>query len=236
MKSTKKEKYLLDKSNQAYLYIKELQTSKEIIQKRTKTANLIKQKLINQNTKNNFKNSVMFRPTLNKASQEKKVLNNHKKQLGIMNDPNNPYSIYYPNKFLEQKYNVEIGVKGFINGVPIIDVRKKKEEKKPRKHFELKKIKYYNITYNNDNYYEIKKYKENISQNSSKKIKKGNDEMIDNNEENNLNDDNNINNEEDFDDDISNEEIDKMFNTNQKDFFKFRKDIKEGKLYIINVF
>ena len=60
--------------------------------------------------------------------------------------------------------------------------------------------------------------------------------MIDNNEENNLNDDNNINNEEDFDDDISNEEIDKMFNTNQKDFFKFRKDIKEGKLYIINVF
>ena len=71
----------------------------------------------------------MFRPTLNKASQEKKVLNSHKKQLGIMNDPNNPYSIYYPNKFLEQKYNVEIGVKGFINGVTINDVRKKKKKK-----------------------------------------------------------------------------------------------------------
>ena len=60
--------------------------------------------------------------------------------------------------------------------------------------------------------------------------------MIDNNEENNLNDDNNINNEEDFDDDNINEEMNKMFNTNQQNFFKFRKDIKEGKLYIFNLF
>ena len=235
-KSIKKEKYHLDKSNQAYIYIKELKISKEIIEKRTKTANLIKQRLINQNSKNNFKNSVMFRPTLNKISQEKKVLNNHKKQLEIMNDPSNPYSIYYPNKILEERYNVEIGVKGFINGVPIIDVRKKKEEKKPRKHFEVKKIKYYNISDDNDSYYQIKNNKENINHNSSKEINKKNDEIIDNYEDNNFNDNKNINNEEDFDDDNINEEMNKMFNTNQQNFFKFRKDIKEGKLYIFNLF
>ena len=235
-KSIKKEKYHLDKSNQAYIYIKELKISKEIIEKRTKTANLIKQRLINQNSKNNFKNSVMFRPTLNKISQEKKVLNNHKKQLEIMNDPSNPYSIYYPNKILEERYNVEIGVKGFINGVPIIDVRKKKEEKKPRKHFEVKKIKYYNISDDNDSYYQIKNNKENINHNSSKEINKKNDEIIDNYEDNNFNDNKNINNEEDFDDDNINEEMNKMFNTNQQNFFKFRKDIKEGILYIFNLF
>ena len=138
-KSIKKEKFHLDKSNQAYIYIKELKISKEIIEKRTKTENLIKQRLINQNSKNNFKNSVMFRPTLNKISQEKKVLNNHKKQLEIMNDPSNPYSIYYPNKILEERYNVEIGVKGFINGVPIIDVRKKKKKKNQENILKLRK-------------------------------------------------------------------------------------------------
>jgi hypothetical protein len=198
VKTANKEKYLLDKSNQAYLYIKELKTSKEIIQKRTKTANLIKQKLIKQNTKNNFKNSVMFRPTLNKASQEKKVLNNQKKQIGIMNDPNNPYSIYYPNKFLEQKYNVEIGVKGFINGVPIIDTRKKKDDNFFENNIKgKKKISGINYTLNISK--EEKKRKiEGRLNNDDKKIE---------NENNNL------------------------FNTNQKNFFKFRKDIIEEPEY-----
>ena len=75
----------------------------------------------------------MFKVKINSAHQDKKITKNHKKQLGIMNDPRNPYSIYWTNKLLEQKYNMEIGVKGFLNGVPVIDLKKKKKEKKKEK-------------------------------------------------------------------------------------------------------
>ena len=133
MISSKNDKYNLDKANPAYIYLKELQRNKEINKRRTQTANYIKKQLIHQNYNNNFKNSIMFKVKINSAHQDKKITKNHKKQLGIMNDPRNPYSIYWTNKLLEQKYNMEIGVKGFLNGVPVIDLKKRKKKKKKEK-------------------------------------------------------------------------------------------------------
>jgi hypothetical protein len=49
------------------------------------------------------------------------------KFLQMMNDPKNPYSIFWPNKILEKRFNLEIGVNGYINGVPVIKLVKKKE-------------------------------------------------------------------------------------------------------------
>ena len=219
MISSKNDKYNLDKANPAYIYLKELQRNKEINKRRTQTANYIKKQLIYQNYNNNFKNSVMFKPKLNPVHQKKKISNNHKKQLGIMSDPRNPYSIYWPNKFLEKKFNMEIGVKGFLNGVPIIDLKKKKEEKKERKKF--------------DDYKSNNSKKNNNKKNKKKKNEDIEKENNENNDNENLNDNENKNEEEENEDENLNDEMDKMFNTNQKNFFKFRKDIKEGNLLLI---
>ena len=161
----------------------------------------------------------MFKPKLNPVHQKKKISNNHKKQLGIMSDPRNPYSIYWPNKFLEKKFNMEIGVKGFLNGVPIIDLKKKKEEKKERKKF--------------DDYKSNNSKKNNNKKNKKKKNEDIEKENNENNDNDNLNDNENKNEEEENEDENLNDEMDKMFNTNQKNFFKFRKDIKEGNLLLI---
>jgi hypothetical protein len=48
-----------------------------------------------------------------------------------MNDPKNPYSTYWSNKLLSKRYNMEIGVSGFCNGVPIIKLMKKREQDLP---------------------------------------------------------------------------------------------------------
>ena len=164
----------------------------------------------------------MFKVKINSAHQDKKITKNHKKQLGIMNDPRNPYSIYWTNKLLEQKYNMEIGVKGFLNGVPVIDLKKKKKEKKERKKFDDDYIK------NNKNKNQSKKNKkrenEDLEEYNTEKI---NNENLNENEFKNEE-------EENEDNDNFNEDMDKMFNTNQKNFFKFRKDIKEGIFYLHN--
>jgi hypothetical protein len=53
------------------------------------------------------------------------------KFLQMMNDPNNPYSTFWPNKILEKRYNLEIAVNGYINGVPVIKLIKKRDTDLP---------------------------------------------------------------------------------------------------------
>ena len=195
----------------------------------------------------------MFRTKIRTSQQERKMNDNHKKLLGIIKDPKNPYSLYYPNRFMEQKYNMEIGVKGFLNGIPVINIKRKKEEKKERKKFIVEdniefndekksnntskftnKSKSQNKNKKNKNR-GIEKAKELINNNNKQNntnnnfIFNNNDNNFNNND-NNFNNENNNNEEENIDDENFNEDIDKLFNTNQKNFFKFRKDIKEGKI------
>ena len=48
-----------------------------------------------------------------------------------MNDPKNPYSLFWPNKILGKNFNVGITVGGYLNGVPVIKLVKKKEREIP---------------------------------------------------------------------------------------------------------
>ncbi len=188
----------------------------------------------------------MFRTKIRTSQHERKMNDNHKKLLGIIKDPRNPYSLYYPNKFMEQKYNMEIGVKGFLNGIPVINIKRKKEEKKERKKFIVED----NIEFNDDKKSNntskvtnkshsqnknkknknkgIEKEKELIKNNNKQNNKNNNFNF--NNNDNNFNNENKNNEEENNEDENYNDDIDKLFNTNQKNFFKFRKDIKEGKI------
>ena len=134
----------------------------------------------------------MFRSKIRTSQQEKKINDYHKKLLGIIKDPKNPYSLYYPNKFMEQKYNMEIGIKGFLNGIPVINLKKKKEEKKERKKFIVED----NIEFddNKNNNSTNKLNNKSKSQNKNKKNKNQNKEKEkekelnkNNNKENNKN-------------------------------------------------
>ena len=186
----------------------------------------------------------MFRTKIRTSQHERKMNDNHKKLLGIIKDPRNPYSLYHPNKFMEQKYNMEIGVKGFLNGIPVINIKRKKEEKKERKKFIVED----NIEFNDDKKSNntSKVTNKSHSQNKNKKNKnkgiekekeliknnnkQNNNNFNFNNNDNNFNNENKNNEEENNEDENYNDDIDKLFNTNQKNFFKFRKDIKEGKI------
>jgi hypothetical protein len=46
----------------------------------------------------------------------------------MMNDPKNPYSTNWTNKYLDKNYQMELGMNGFLNGVPVITLNKKKDK------------------------------------------------------------------------------------------------------------
>ena len=53
-------------------------------------------------------------------------IHNHYTQM--MNDPRNPYSTNWTNKYLDKNYKMELGMNGFLNGVPVITLNKKKDK------------------------------------------------------------------------------------------------------------
>ena len=132
-KSSKMKQSIIDKSNPAYLYLKELQRSQEFMKKRNQTARLYKTKMnFNMDKTNtvgfgNFSKTNSF-PSKNKKKENQNLEKTHLKMLSQMNDPKNPYSTYWSSKILEKRYNMQFGVTGFLNGVPVINVQKKKSE------------------------------------------------------------------------------------------------------------
>ena len=130
-KSTK-----IDKKNPAYLYLKELQRSQEYMKKRNQTARLYKSKMNFHFDKTSDSSTGLghFSKTNTQfASKGYKKKDNilekkHNQMLNQMNDPKNPYSTYWSSKILDKRYNMKFEVTGFLNGVPVINVQKKKND------------------------------------------------------------------------------------------------------------
>ena len=150
--------------------------------KRNHTAKMNKKRLILPSTN---RNNSPWNNRINNFESEKKLNQINKKQ--FMNDKNSFLNLW-PNILGQPRFKTEIGVKGFINGVPIYDNNNNKGKKKiPEIDYQL-----------NNSKEEKKRRGKNNKINDDKKIE---------NENNNL------------------------FNTNQKNFFKFRKDIIEEPEY-----
>ena len=136
-KSTKSNKSTkIDKKNPAYLYLKELQRSQEYMKKRNQTARLYKSKMNFHFDKTSDSSTGLghFSKTNTQfASKGYKKKDNilekkHNQMLNQMNDPKNPYSTYWSSKILDKRYNMKFEVTGFLNGVPVINVQKKKND------------------------------------------------------------------------------------------------------------
>lgn len=103
---------------------------KEKIKKRNKTARNQTNKLnlysnlsvYNDNTNNKFFSRVKS------TNKNRQIENMHKFYFQMMNNPSNPYSTNWTNKLLNKQYNMKLGVNGFINGVPVITLNKKKDK------------------------------------------------------------------------------------------------------------
>ena len=214
----------IEQNNPAYIYYKEILRSQEYLRKRNQTAKLNNKRIFLQNVINNMQKINKLDNNTNynnfKKTQSKKVTQSHQKIINQYKDPKNPYSTFWPNHILDSRFKMELGIKGFINGIPVLNIKKKK------------------INYKINNK-ENKKLNNNNNKNNQKEIKiknsnnfsKDNNNDDNNNNNNNLNEnnnENNNNNKEEIEEDFSiDEKLDNIFNTNQKDFFKFRKDIKE---------
>ncbi len=161
-----------NKNNPGYLYLMEIERNKK---KRNHTAKTNKNRLILPSTN---RNNSPWNNHLKKFEKEKNL------------------NQIWPNILGQPRYKTEIGVKGFINGVPIIEKRKKKD----------------------DNFFDNIKGKKksgiDYTLNISKEEKKRKIEGRLNNEDKKIENENN-----------------NLFNTNQKNFFKFRKDIIEEPEY-----
>ena len=136
-KSTKSNKSTkIDKKNPAYLYLKELQRSQEYMKKRNQTARLYKSKMNFHFDKTSdssiglghfSKTNTQF-PSKVYKKKENILEKKHNQMLNQMNDPKNPYSTYWSSKILDKRYNMKFEVTGFLNGVPVINVQKKKND------------------------------------------------------------------------------------------------------------
>ena len=124
-----------------------------------------------------------------KGKESKILQSKHNKMIKQIYSKDILYSLYWPNKLLDKRYGCEIKTFGFLNGVPIINVKKKNPDKK-------------------------------IEQNTNEANNDINDEM------NNDEPKNKDNYFEDNDEELSiSSKNDKLFYTNQKNFF--RNEIKE---------
>ena len=179
-----------DKSNPGYLYLMEIERNKK---KRNHTAKMNKKRLILPSTN---RNNSPWNNRINNFESEKKLNQINKKQF---TKDKNSFLNLWPNILGQPRFKTEIGVKGFINGVPIIDTRKKKDD---------------NFYDNNNNKGKKKIPEIDYQLNNSKEEKKRKGKN------NKINDDKKIENENN-----------NVFNTNQKNFFKFRKDIIEEPEY-----
>lgn len=166
------------------------------------------------------------------------------------NDKNNPYSFFWANRILNRN-NFRIDIKGMTYGVPKLGSTNRKEDvllkmfnnnlskaNKNKKYNNFmntsnRKIpKNENLSNdnknNNNKCYKINSYENNLD-NKMKNINDVHD--IDKKEEKN-NKNNNEANENEVENESYDEEQQKQFYTNQKNFFKARKDIKEEPEYL----
>jgi hypothetical protein len=183
----------------------------------------------------------------------KKTNYNHNHYNNNTNDKSNPYSFFWANRILNRN-NFRIDIKGMTYGVPKLGSTNRKDDV-------LLKIFSNNLPkgsknkkYNNFmNISNRKNYKKENLPNENKNTKNNNNKCYkinsnDNNLDNkmkNINDvngidkkleNNNKNNNKDNGNEVENESYDeeqqKQFYTNQKNFFKARKDIKEEPEYL----
>ena len=181
----------------------------------------------------------------------KKTNYNHNHYNNNTNDKSNPYSFFWANRILNRN-NFRIDIKGTTYGVPKLGSTNKRDEallkifsnNLPKGN----KNKKYNNFMNTSNRQNNKKENlpnENIKNNNNKCYKINNNDNSFGNKMKNINDvngidkkleSNNKNNNEDNGNEVENESYDeeqqKQFYTNQKNFFKARKDIKEEPEYL----
>ena len=123
--------FLYDINSPSYYYLRELNRSStsKINNMKININNLIKKRIILRNTILNDCRSLIYgKKELKQYEllQQKKLKKVHNKSLNDLKKKNNPYSLYDLSKLLDRKYDLKINTKGFINGVPIIDLSKKK--------------------------------------------------------------------------------------------------------------
>jgi hypothetical protein len=125
--------YLNNKNNSSYYYIRELNRSStsKINKMKININNLIKKRIILRNTIYNDCYSLIYgKKELKQYEllQQKKLKEVHNKSINKLKEKNNPYSLFSLSKLLDRRYNIEFNTKGFINGVPIIDLSKKHKD------------------------------------------------------------------------------------------------------------
>ena len=207
-KTINKEYFRPNKKNPAYIYLMEIQRFKGKNKKRNHTARTNNKRLILPNTINK---NPWNTPIRNIITVDKKINQFNKKKINLIDDSKNLNNYLWPNIMPDTRFKTEIGVKGFINGVPIIESRKKKEN---------------NNFYENNNNYNINKMNKKSNINYERDINKNGKEFKDRNNSKEKNKNNNFNIKE-----LGNSKSDELFNTNQKNFYKFRKDIIEQPEY-----
>ena len=122
--------YLNNKNNSSYYYIRELNRSStsKINKMKNNISNIIKKRIILRNTIYNDCYSLIYgKKELKRYEllQQKKLKKVHNRSLYNLKEKDNPYSLYDLSKLLDRKYDLKINTRGFINGVPVIDLSKK---------------------------------------------------------------------------------------------------------------
>ena len=181
----------------------------------------------------------------------KKTNYNHNHYNNNTNDKSNPYSFFWANRILNRN-NFRIDIKGTTYGVPKLGSTNRRDEALLKifsnnlpKGNKNKKYNNFMNTSNRQNYKKENLPNENIKNNNNKCYKINNNDNSFGNKMKNINDvngidkkleSNNKNNNEDNGNEVENESYDeeqqKQFYTNQKNFFKARKDIKEEPEYL----
>ena len=120
----------INKQDPSYFYMRELNKKKNSLNIiKNNIFKIIRKRIILRNSlKNNCYSLVYGKKELEnyEIKQQKKLKEVHQKSMLNLINQNNPYSLYDLSKLLDRKYDLKINTKGFINGVPIIDLSKKK--------------------------------------------------------------------------------------------------------------
>ena len=128
----------LNKASPAYLYELELKRTK---QKQTKSSfiatpsskiNIFPSSnktisFLGYNTSNTFHNNKSKKHNYIKGKEVHTLETKHKKMMNQMYSKETLYSLYWQNKLLNTRYGCEFTTIGFLNGVPVINVKKKNQ-------------------------------------------------------------------------------------------------------------
>ena len=226
------------KKHPGYLYYKEVMLNKKN-KKRSLTGKNKLPKIMNKEFNDN--NEIVG----------KKTNYNHNHYNNNTNDKSNPYSFFWANRILNRN-NFRIDIKGMSYGVPKLGSTNRRDEALLKifsnnlpKGNKNKKYNNFMNTSNRQNHKKENLPNENIKNNNNKCYKINNNDNNVGNKMKNINDvngidkkleNNNKKNNEDNGNEVENESYDeeqqKQFYTNQKNFFKARKDIQEEPEYL----